>query len=385
MIQPSHRLDGMKTYYFADKLAEIQKLNADGKDIINLGIGSPDIPPHPKVIDTLKISADDAHQHGYQSYRGTVELRKAVAAWYWRHFDVLLDGESELLPLIGSKEGIMHISMSFINEGDQVLIPNPGYPTYRAATLLAGGEPIYYDLNNEQNWLPDIDSLETQDLSNVKIMWINYPHMPTGARGDLKQFQDLVSFASRHDILLCHDNPYHFILNENPYSIFQVEGAKEIALELTSMSKSYNMAGWRIGYVAGRKEYIDHILTFKSNMDSGMFLPAQKAAVEALNLDDQWVEDINQVYNERKSIAKKIFDLLNLDFQHPSAGLFLWGRHDTAMSSATLSDDILYKSRVFITPGHIFGSRGEGYLRLSLCTPKERLIEAYNRIKMYQS
>lgn len=385
MIQPSHRLDGMKTYYFADKLAEIQKLNADGKDIINLGIGSPDLPPHPKVIDTLKISADDAHQHGYQSYRGTVELRKAVAAWYWRHFDVLLDGESELLPLIGSKEGIMHISMSFINEGDQVLIPNPGYPTYRAATLLAGGEPIYYDLNNEQNWLPDIDSLETQDLSNVKIMWINYPHMPTGARGDLKQFQDLVSFASRHDILLCHDNPYHFILNENPYSIFQVEGAKEIALELTSMSKSYNMAGWRIGYVAGRKEYIDHILTFKSNMDSGMFLPAQKAAVEALNLDDQWVEDINQVYKERKSIAKKIFDLLNLDDQDRGVGLFLWGKHHKAMSSATLSDDILYKSRVFITPGHIFGSRGEGYLRLSLCTPKDRLIEAYNRIKMYQS
>ncbi|NNF32838.1 MAG: aminotransferase class I/II-fold pyridoxal phosphate-dependent enzyme [Saprospiraceae bacterium] len=382
IIPEAHRLSKVKTYYFARKLAEIDQMNQDGNvPVINLGIGSPDINPPASVVNAIQEASDLPGVNKYQSYRGIPELRAAFSNWYKRHFQVEMDDHSEILPLIGSKEGIMHISMAFLNPGDQVLVPNPGYPAYTAVSEICQAEIRHYDLKEKNNWLPDLEALEAQDLSKVKIMWINYPHMPTGATATIAFFEKVVAFAKRNDILICHDNPYTFILNNDPVSIMQVEGAKEVALELTSLSKNYNMAGWRVGAVAGHADLINSILKFKSNMDSGMHKPIQLAAVEALNLTNEWHQQLNTQYEERRNYAWKIMDLVGCSYDKNASGLFIWGRiPDDVDHAETLSDAYLYDARVFITPGHIFGSIGEKYLRISLCADLDALTEAHDRI-----
>jgi len=381
-IHPAKRLDGIGEYYFSIKLKEIAGLNAAGADVINLGIGSPDLPPHPSVIATLQDTAQRPAAHGYQGYKGVDALRIAFGDWYQRSYNVTLNPATEILPLIGSKEGIMHICMTYLNEGDQALIPNPGYPTYSSAVRLAGGQPLEYALRKENGYQPDLAALAKMNLDGVKLMFLNYPHMPTGARGSKEIFNSLVSFARDHNILLVHDNPYSFILNEHPASLLSTEGAMDVAIELNSLSKSHNMAGWRIGMVAGAAERIDEILKFKSNMDSGMFLPIQLAAVRALHLDSNWYEEINDVYTRRRDAAKKILEHLQCVADDHQSGLFLWaaipGRYT---SGYELSDEILQKAGVFITPGGIFGSEGEKCIRISLCSTEEKLAEALERIK----
>ncbi len=387
IIKPADRLGGVKTYYFAIKLAEIDRINKESPiKVINLGIGSPDLLPPQESIDRLNAASKDRNAHQYQPYRSILSLRQAFAQWYQTHFEVKLQAETEILPLIGSKEGIMHISMAFINPGDQVLIPDPGYPAYAAITELCQGEIIKYPLTEEQNWWPDVKALSRLDLSAVKMMWINYPHMPTGAKGDLTLLHELVDFAKKHKILLCHDNPYTFILNDKPLSIFQVDGAKDVALELTSLSKNYNMSGWRIGSLAGRSDYIDTVLTFKSNMDSGMYKPIQEGAIEALQLDDSWFKSLNDIYARRKKIAHRIMDSLRCTYDPESAGLFVWGKIPAQVENAEkLCDQILLDSKVFITPGHIFGDMGNRYIRISLCADEETLDQALKRIeKIYK-
>jgi aspartate/methionine/tyrosine aminotransferase len=320
--------------------------------------------------------------HAYQSYKGIPELTKAFAAWYKNHFNVNVDPNTEILPLIGSKEGVMHIAMSFLNPGDKVLVPNPGYPAYAMTAKLTGSEIVNFDLKAELNWLPDLDELSKMDLSGVKMMWVNYPNMPTGGNADLAFFKKLVAFGRKHNILICHDNPYTFILNDNPVSILQVEGAMETALELTSLSKNYNMAGWRIGAVAGQKSSIDSILKFKSNMDSGMFKPLQLAAVEALSCGDEWFKPLNEIYLKRKEIAVEIMKAVGCDPLQSGAGMFVWAKIPSEVENAEiLADDILYKGKVFITPGYIFGSNGERYLRISLCSDELQLLQALDRVK----
>ena len=382
IIPEAKRLSKVKTYYFARKLAEIDQMNKeDNVPVINLGIGSPDIEPPSSVIEAIHHASDQSGVNKYQSYRGTPELRKAFSDWYQNHFEVSLSPDNEILPLIGSKEGIMHISMAFLNPGDQVLVPNPGYPAYTAVSEICQAEIVPYDLKEENNWMPDLDQLETEDLSRVKIMWINYPHMPTGAKASLKFFNSIVAFAKRNNILICHDNPYTFILNEEPISIMQVDEAKDVALELTSLSKNYNMAGWRVGAVSGDGDLINSILKFKSNMDSGMHKPVQLAAVEALNQTNDWHTNLNHQYEERRLYAWKIMDLIGCKYDPNASGLFIWGRIPEDVEKAEiLSDSYLYDARVFITPGHIFGSNGEKYLRISLCADLESLTEAYDRI-----
>lgn len=382
IISSAKRLDSVSTYYFAKKLKQIAAMNVDGQaHIINLGIGSPDLAAPTPVIETLQKSASEPMASKYQSYTGIVPFRTAFAKWYQRHFNVSLDPSSEVLPLIGSKEGIMHISMAFLNPGDEVLVPNPGYPAYSAVTKLAGGVVKNYDLSVENSWQPDFDALAQMDLSKVKIMWLNYPHMPTGAKADKDLFERLIKFAKRHEILLCHDNPYAFILNEDTNSLLSVEGAKDVSLELTSLSKCYNMAGWRVGAVVGHSDYLKAILTFKSNMDSGMYLPIQKAAITALESPDSWFDKINSIYRERRILAFEIMDLLGCSYDRSSVGMFVWGRLNTTISSDEFSENILQKSRVFITPGHIFGSQGEGFIRISLCSTQEQLSQALDKIK----
>lgn len=349
--------------------------------MINLGIGSPDLPPHPDVIAVLCETAAKPDVHAYQSYRGSPVFRQAISDWYWRYYQVRLDPESEVLPLIGSKEGIMHICMTYLSEGDQALIPNPGYPTYRSAVELSGATGLQYELTEAGGWLPDLDQLAAQDLSRVKIMWVNYPHMPTGTRAGKEFFERLVAFARDHDILLCHDNPYSFILNDRPESLLAVDGARDVALELNSLSKSGNMAGWRTGMLVGKAAFIQEVLRFKSNMDSGMFLPVQLAAARALNLGPEWYQELNEVYAGRREKAFQLLDLLGCTYQRTQAGMFVWARIPAAYTDGyALSDHILQAARVFITPGGIFGSMGLPYVRISLCATEETLSRAIDRI-----
>lgn len=381
IIEPSNRVAKVNTYYFATKLSEIAALNAEGHDIINLGIGSPDLLPPVEVIETLRESALSDTANKYQSYRGIPELRNAFANWYHRYFDVTLDPDHEVLPLIGSKEGIMHIAMSFLQEGDEALVPNPGYPAYAMTTQLAGAKPIYYSLDVTNEWKPNFETLESYDLSNVKIMWLNYPNMPTGAKADLSFFRELVSFAKKHEILLVHDNPYSFILNDNPLSILSVDGAKDVAIELNSLSKTYNMTGWRIGVMSGAKAYVDTVMRFKSNMDSGMYRPIQKAAIRALEMDDSWFNNINATYKKRREIVYQIMEAIDCEYDTKAVGLFVWGKIPKGcQDSGELIDMLLYERKVFITPGFIFGSGGDRYVRVSLCASEEVLKEALKRI-----
>ena len=381
MIQAATRLNQVSSYYFAKKLASLAAMDNDDNPILNLGIGSPDLQPPASIIEHLSQDIASETAHRYQSYYGIPELRKGFAQFYSNHFNTQLNFENEVLPLIGSKEGIMHISMSFVDEGDIVLVPNPGYPSYASAAKLAGAQVMSYNLKAENNWLPDFIELEKLDLQRVKLMWINYPHMPTGAKASKPMFEKLVAFGKENNILICHDNPYAFILNEAPVSILSVEGAKDTALELCSLSKCFNMAGWRVGAVVGHPDYISTIVKFKSNMDSGMFRPIQVAASKALALDKEWFNELNQIYKSRYEAAKKIFDHLSISFEEDGAGMFLWGKVPSK-NGEEWSDLILDKTRVFITPGIIFGSNGDQYLRISLCNKVEVFEQALERIKL---
>ncbi len=384
-VNPATRTESVREYYFSQKLRQIDQMRKEGADIINLGIGSPDQPPSENTIARLAGEAMKPSSHGYQSYNGIPALRKAFAEWYAKYFGVDLDPDSEILPLMGSKEGIMHISMAFVNPGDEVLVPNPGYPSYSSVTRLTGGKVRYYDLTEENGWHPDLEKLEDSDLEKVKLMWINYPHMPTGAKGSAKLFDRLTAFGLKHNILLCNDNPYSFILNNEYLSLLSADGAKEIALELNSLSKSHNMAGWRIGLVAGHRNYIGNILKVKSNMDSGMFRALQEAAAEALNNPRSWYENLNRVYAGRRLIVEEIMNVLNCRFDRKQAGMFVWGRiPDGTAGSGEFVDDILNRHHVFITPGFIFGTRGDRYIRISLCADEKALSEAKRRLKSEQ-
>ncbi len=381
-VKASKRLGNVKEYYFSVKLRQIAEMRNQGIDVLNLGIGSPDLPAAENVIDTLKKATVESNANQYQSYLGLPELRTAFSDWYQRHYNVSLNPTNEILPLIGSKEGVMHISMAFLNAGDKVLVPNPGYPTYSSATRLAGGEAIYYNLNEENNWFPNFEELEQLDLTEVKIMWVNYPHMPTGAPASQSLFEQLVAFGLKHNILICNDNPYSFILNDNPQSILSVDGAKEIALELNSLSKSHNMSGWRMGMVAGDSDYIATILRFKSNMDSGMFKPVQRAAIAALQLPKSWYDGLNEVYAERQQAIYRLFDQLDCTYDSSKGGMFVWAKVPSRYkNSYELSDELLEKAHVFITPGGIFGTQGDNYIRASLCNPVDVIEGAFERIE----
>jgi LL-diaminopimelate aminotransferase len=379
----SNRLEGIGEYYFATKLREIAELNKAGKQIINLGIGSPDLPPHPDVIKTLQEEAAKDNVHAYQSYNGSPVLREAIAEWYKKYYEVdNIDPAKEILPLLGSKEGIMHICMTYLNQGDQVLIPNPGYPTYTSAVKLAGGTPLYYELTAENNWAPDFDNLEKSDLSKVKLMWVNYPQMPTGQKPNKSLFEKLVAFGKQHHILICHDNPYAFILNDHPESLLSIEGAKEVVIELNSLSKSQNMAGWRVGMLIAAEDRVNEILRFKSNMDSGMFLPVQLAAAKALSLDKSWYDSVNKIYTERREKVFELLDLLDCTFSKTQVGMFVWAKIPAKYKDGyALSDKVLYDANVFITPGGIFGTAGNNYIRVSLCGSMEKFNEAIKRVK----
>jgi LL-diaminopimelate aminotransferase len=381
-VKPADRTESVQEYYFSQKLRQIDQMRKAGADVINLGIGSPDQPPSENTIRKLREIAEKANVHGYQSYTGIPALRKAFAEWYKKYFKVELDPESEILPLMGSKEGIMHISMSFINPGDEVLIPNPGYPTYSSVTSLVGGKARYYELDETTGWLPDLNRIEESGVDKVKIMWVNYPHMPTGTKATIRLYEKLIAFAGRNEILICNDNPYSFILNNEYLSILAVDGAKETALELNSLSKSHNMAGWRIGMLAGQSDHISTVLKVKSNMDSGMFRAMQEAAVEALSNPPSWYERVNSVYLKRRIIVEEIMDLLKCRFDKNQTGLFVWGRIPEEIAACEeYVENILQKANVFITPGFIFGSKGDRYIRISLCAEEGLLNEAKLRIK----
>ncbi len=380
MIRAAKKLDFIKEYYFSKKLKEVRKLVSMGKPIINMGIGSPDLQAPAKVVKALQSSLKDIDSHKYQSYQGLPELRSSISSFYKRKFSVEMNSENEILPLIGSKEGIMHISMAFLNEGDKVLIPNPGYPTYSSVTKLMSAEPVYYTLKDSTNWQPNIEEIEKLDLSKVKIMWINYPNMPTGAKSTLEIFKKLVDFGKKNNILIVNDNPYSFILNDNPISILQINGAKDTALELNSLSKTFNMAGWRVGMVLGKAEFINQILKVKSNMDSGMFYGVQKGATEALLLPDDWFLAQNKIYRERRKLIWQLADKLNAKYYTNTAGMFVWAKLKEGQKSEEVTDKMLYQNNIFITPGTVFGSRGEGYIRLSLCVKLTSIKEAISRL-----
>lgn len=381
-IELAKKLNGIGEYYFSKKLAEIAELNKQGETVINLGIGSPDMPPHPDVIKTLQEESAKPNVHAYQSYKGAEALRKAFSDWYQKWYGVQLNPATEILPLIGSKEGIMHICMTYLNEGDEALIPNPGYPTYRSAVQLAGGKYVEYKLKEENNWEIDFEELEKADLTKVKLMWVNYPQMPTGQLPTKELFEKIVAFGKKNNILICHDNPYSFILNENPMSLLSIDGAKDVMIELNSLSKSHNMAGWRVGLICAAKERVDEVLRFKSNMDSGMFLPLQLAAAKALTLEKDWYDEVNAVYKKRREKAYELLDLIGCSYTKKQAGMFLWaGIPNKYKDAFALSDEILYNSRVFITPGGIFGSEGNNFLRVSLCAKEEVFQMAIQRIK----
>ena len=380
---PAKRIHTVEEYYFSRKLREVRGLIAAGKPIINLGIGSPDLQPPTIVVDALEASLHDETAHKYQSYQGIPELRNAIADFYAKNYKVSLDATTEVLPLMGSKEGIMHISMAYLDEGDEVLIANPSYPTYTSVTKLLGAVPKYYDLDAENNWLPNLKKLAIEDLSKVKLMWINYPHMPTGAKASKSFFKDIITFAKKHEILIINDNPYSFILNEEPLSILAIDGAKDVALELNSLSKSFNMAGWRTGMVMGKAKHIQHVLKVKSNMDSGMFYGIQKGAIKALESSSDWFETLNNIYQKRRKLIWELATKLHCEFDTETSGMFVWAKlpKENTLSSEAFIDKLLYEKDVFITPGSIFGTQGEGYVRFSLCVTEEKIKEVINRIE----
>lgn len=377
----SNRLSSIVEYYFSKKLKEIRQLISDGKPVINMGIGSPDLPPHPSVIQALQETAADSLSHGYQGYQGIPELRKAFADFYQKHYGVDLNPESEILPLMGSKEGIAHISMAFLNAGDEVLIPNPGYPTYASASQLVEANSIFYDLDKSNGWQPNFDALEDKDLSKVKLMWVNYPHMPTGARASQDLFEKIIQFGKKHNILIVHDNPYSFILEDNPSSILSISGAKDIAMELNSLSKTANMAGWRVGALVGKTELVDAVLKVKSNMDSGMFLGIQNGAIAALSLGQDWYASLNETYANRRYLVWELAGLMDLEVETDAVGMFVWAKIKVDKSDLDFVDEMLNQYYLFITPGSVFGSQGKGYVRFSLCISEEKIKEVINRIK----
>lgn len=380
MIEVANRLHTVEEYYFSKKLREVNLMKAAGAPVINLGIGSPDLQPPKKVVTAIIEGLQDDNAHKYQSYQGLPELREAMAEFYRDQFQVHLSPMTEILPLMGSKEGIMHISMAYLNEGDEVLIPNPGYPTYQSVTRLLGAKPVFYELDEANGWLPDIMALEKQDLSKVKLMWLNYPHMPTGAQISYKVYEELVDFAKRNKILIANDNPYSFILTDSPKSILSVKGAKDVCVELNSLSKTFNMAGWRVGMVVGDGEHISNILKVKSNMDSGMFYGIQKGAIEALRCSKLWYLSLNSVYEQRRELIWKLADALNCTYDKSASGMFVWAKLPPLVNAEEYIDVILKNNHVFITPGTIFGSKGEGYIRFSLCASTEDIEEAIARV-----
>lgn len=382
MIQTAKRLNSVEEYYFSKKLREVRQMISEGKPVINMGIGSPDLVPHSSVIEAIQKAMFDDKAHEYQSYQGLPELRKGMSDFYKNQFGVDLDSNSEVLPLMGSKEGIMHISLAFLNEGDEVLIPNPGYPTYASVTELVQAKAVYYDLSGETNWQPDFDALEKTDLSKVKLMWVSYPHMPTGKNGSLELFEKLIRFGKKYNILIVNDNPYSFVMNDNPISILQIDGAKDIAMELNSLSKTYNMAGWRVGMLLGNPVLIDAVLKVKSNMDSGMFYGIQKGAIEALKLGKDWFGKQNEIYKIRRNLIFQLAEKLNCSFDKNSVGLFVWAKLPDGVTSAeAFIDKILLEKHIFITPGTIFGSNGQGYIRFSLCVSEEKIQQAIERFE----
>ena len=380
MTAKANRLQHVEEYYFSHKLREVRQLIAEGNPVINIGIGSPDLDPPLSVSRAMQTTLEQLNVHGYQSYQGVPELRQSMADFYSKYYGVTANSVDEILPLMGSKEGIMHVSMAFVNAGDKVLIPNPGYPTYSSVTNLLEAEPVFYDLKEDNNWFPDLEALSRTDLSNVKLMWVNYPHMPTGYKPTKQLFEELVAFAKAHDIIVVNDNPYSFILNENPMSILSVEGAKEVALELNSLSKTFNMAGWRVGMVLGSAENIKSVLQVKSNMDSGMFYGIQQGAIAALQSDESWFSNLNSIYEKRRELAWKIADVLGCTYNKDSAGLFVWAKLPEGQTAENVADELLYNHHVFLTPGTVFGSNGEGYIRLSLCVREEVLQQVLTRI-----
>ncbi|MCC8134135.1 MAG: aminotransferase class I/II-fold pyridoxal phosphate-dependent enzyme [Tannerellaceae bacterium] len=381
-IIPARRVQSVSEYYFSRKLKEVAEMNAAGKDVISLGVGSPDLPPSEEAIEIFCEHIMRPDEHGYQPYVGIPELRKAFADWYNTWYGVELNPQTEIQPLIGSKEGILHISLTFLNPRDGVLIPNPGYPTYSSVSNLAEAKLIPYDLQEELNWQPDFEALEQMDLSGVKLMWVNYPNMPTGANATVELYEKLVAFGRKHGIVICNDNPYSFILNEQPLSILSIPGAREICIELNSMSKSHNMPGWRMAMLASNPQFVQWILKVKSNIDSGQFKPMQYAAVEALRAPASWYAGMNEVYRSRRELAGQIMQALNCTYDENQVGMFLWGKIPAHIAgSEALADQVLYEANVFLTPGFIFGNRGERYIRISLCCKNEALKEALNRIK----
>lgn len=386
MIQTAKRIQNVEEYYFSKKLAEVRGLDTPELRVINLGIGSPDLAPSAETIEALNASAKNPANHGYQNYKGIPQLRQAIADFYSKTYSVALNPETEILPLMGSKEGIMHISMAFVNEGEEVLIPNPGYPTYSSVSNLVGARMVPYEMKEELNWGVDIEALKQKDLSKVKVMWINFPHMPTGRIASREELKELVDLARKNNFLLVNDNPYSLILNDSPQSILSIEGASDVALELNSLSKSHNMAGWRIGWVAGKKELIEAVLKVKSNMDSGMFLGLQHAAVEALKSGRDWFKSQNEIYRKRQEAAAAILEELGCSFSRKQSGLFMWAKAPEAIADVEKwIDEILYGTKVFITPGFIFGDAGRRFIRISLCATEEKLKEALGRIKNLKS
>ena len=387
MIQPAKRLETVQEYYFSRKLKEVAAMNAQGMDVISLGIGSPDMPPSEQTVKALCESAPLANVHGYQPYIGIPELREGFADFYQKWYGVTLDAATEILPLIGSKEGILYVTLAFVNPGDKVLVPNPGYPTYSALSKLLGAEVVYYDLKEDNNWYPDFEALEQMDLSGVKLMWANYPNMPTGANASVELYQNLVNFARKHNIVVVNDNPYSLILNQKPLSMMSIDGAKECCIELNSMSKSHNMPGWRVGMMAANATFIQWVLKVKSNVDSGMFKPLQLAAAAALHNDDAWHEAMNmELYGQRRAVAEQIMEALGCTCQKDQVGLFVWGKIPEHYANVEeLTEKILHQARVFITPGFIFGSNGARYVRISLCATETKLAEALERVKSLKS
>lgn len=375
------RLGEVQEYYFSKKLREVADLRKKGKPVINLGIGSPDLAPPQEVIEALNKGLTDNAAHQYQPYKGINELRQAIADFYKKYYSVALNPETEILPLMGSKEGIMHISMAFLNKGDEVLLPNPGYPTYSSVSKLLEAKVRNYDLKNETNWLPDLETLEKDDLSKVKLMWVNYPHMPTGTRAPEEFFEEITAFAEKHQILVVNDNPYSFIQNDDPKSILKKKNLSDYVMELNSLSKSFNMAGWRVGMLCGSQKNIDSVLRVKSNMDSGMFYPVQAGAVEALKMGNGWFEKQNKIYSDRKKLVMELLEEIGCEAGEDQAGLFVWAKVPAGKTSAEVVDELLYEHDIFITPGFIFGSNGEGYVRFSLCASEEMIGEALKRLK----
>lgn len=380
MMKAAKRLDTVQEYYFSKKLREVRALLAAGKPIINMGIGSPDLQPPPAVIEAIQQAVLQEGAHKYQSYQGLPAFRQAVADFYQKNYQVAVNPENEILPLMGSKEGILHISMAFLNKGDKVLIPNPGYPTYTSVTNLVEAVPVFYDLTSEHNWEPNFKQLEQQDLSNVKLMWVNYPHMPTGAKATENLFKKLIAFGKKHQLLIINDNPYSFVLNDTPLSILGTEGAKETAIELNSLSKSFNMAGWRVGMLLGATPILEEVLKVKTQMDSGMFYGIQQGAIAALKVSSGWFENMNEIYQKRRKLIWQIAEALDCTFDKNTSGMFVWAKIPAGKKAENIVDDLLYKHHIFIAPGTIFGSKGEGYIRFSLCVPEEKIKEALDRL-----